>query len=400
MPAVIAVKVKQAPKNTQKASVVKKENRNPEAAAKSADNKDKVFNSDFKKMLDKKISIKSKKAGKKTESDKNGIENLKSSDKKKLNPEKLTEKLTAVENVQVKSDELKTEKLINFDGDIKEKTASAVKDSDEISSSIASASELSGAAVNISKKAENKTAKEIEKISFSDKETEETSSEKKENVKLQVLDLRTKDSRQSDSENRFSGSEGNSEKFELQSESSDQKTDSGTNQFKDALFIKAESSAEIKTEIPVKSLTQQQTAVLEKLKADGNNEIVKQTKMILNNSNSGELRMVLKPERLGFVRIKLNLDDNNIVGRIIVDNNNIKEIFENNMDSLLKNFKESGFGSASLEVSVGGGKNQQQQNMDNNERFFSKKIIEDVDNRNIVSRNGSMNAETIIDLVV
>ena len=400
MPAVIAVKVKQAPKNTQKTSD-RKEIKNPEA--KSSESRDKVLNSDFKKILDNKISKKiskdiSKKALKKFSEGKTEAADLKKADKKKINPEKLTEKQSEAlhANMQVENREIKADNLINFDADLNEKTASAVKDSADKNSRIASASGLTIKLESISGKTEKNRGSEIKKITGSDKETEKSTTEKKEDVKLHVLDLRTKNSSQPDSENRFSGADGNSDKFELLSENSDQKTE--INQFKDALFIKAEPAADIK-ESSVKSLTQQQTAVLEKLKADGNNEIVKQTKMILNDSNSGELRMVLKPERLGFVRIRLNLDDNNIVGRIIVDNNNIKEIFENNMDSLLKNFKESGFGSASLEVSVGGGKNQQQ-NMDNNKRFFSKKIIEDVDSRNIVSRNGSMSADTIIDLVV
>ena len=175
----------------------------------------------------------------------------------------------------------------------------------------------------------------IRKIKTGEKKgVEKKESGKKENVKFQLLDLRTDEKLKVKSENNFNGTENKGEKFDLLSEMSDSKTDSSQNQIKDVLYVKAEPLTDAKSDVPVKSLTAQQTAVLEKLKNDGNSEIVRQTKMILNDNNSGELRMILKPERLGYVRIKLNLDDNNIVGRIIVDNNNIKEIFENNMDSL------------------------------------------------------------------
>ena len=392
MPAGIALKVNHAEINTQVKGADKKADKNAlkDSPEKVSDKKEKSVISDFKKMLDKKI-------------EKNGKKDAKKEIKKEVNKtgEKAVEKNTAEKELKVS-----TEKSAEFKSDFNPETDKQNSCEINIDAAFAPAedkktavkkdtdSSLVSSVMNqrITDGIKKNSASEKNKINRPDENTEKTESSKKEEVKLQVLDLRSRES----SEKKESGSSfsfnGSSEKNDLNTESSEQKNDSS--QFKDGIFIKADA---VKNETPVKSLTSQQTEVLNRLKSEGNNEIVKQTKIILNDSNSGELKMVLKPEKLGFVRIKLNLDDNNIVGRIIVDNNNIKEIFENNMESLLRSFRESGFGTASLEVSVGGGKGRKQ-DMDSNERFFSKKIIEEVDNHNIISRG--ITDDSLIDLVV
>lgn len=392
MPAGIALKVNHAEINTQVKGADKKADKNAlkDSPEKVSDKKEKSVISDFKKMLDKKI-------------EKNGKKDAKKEIKKEVNKtgEKAVEKNTAEKELKVspeKSAEFKSDFNPETDkqnsGEINNAAAFAPAEDKKTALKKDTDSSLVSSVLNqrITDGIKKNSASEKNKINRSDENTEKTESSKKEEVKLQVLDLRSRES----SEKKESGSSfsfnGSSEKNDLNTESSEQKNDSS--QFKDGIFIKADA---VKNETPVKSLTSQQTEVLNRLKSEGNNEIVKQTKIILNDSNSGELKMVLKPEKLGFVRIKLNLDDNNIVGRIIVDNNNIKEIFENNMESLLRSFRESGFGTASLEVSVGGGKGRKQ-DMDSNERFFSKKIIEEVDNHNIISRG--ITDDSLIDLVV
>ena len=86
-------------------------------------------------------------------------------------------------------------------------------------------------------------------------------------------------------------------------------------------------------------------------------EIVKQTGIILKTEQSGEIRLVLKPENLGRVRIRISLEDNHIAGRIIVENNNVKELFEQNLASLSRALSDQGYQMGNLDVSVGGGKN-------------------------------------------
>ncbi|HUV06407.1 MAG TPA: flagellar hook-length control protein FliK, partial [Spirochaetia bacterium] len=82
-------------------------------------------------------------------------------------------------------------------------------------------------------------------------------------------------------------------------------------------------------------------------------EVVRSSSIILRNEGQGELRLILKPESLGNVRIKLSLNNNHIEGRIIVENNSVKEMFESNLQNLNNAFVREGFASSSLQVSVG-----------------------------------------------
>ncbi len=95
--------------------------------------------------------------------------------------------------------------------------------------------------------------------------------------------------------------------------------------------------------------------LFQNLKESGNSGIVRQTGIMLKDGGSGEIRLILKPEKLGKVRIRLNLQDNNLAGKIIVENNIVREVFNNNMSELLRAFEEGGFSIGSLDVSVEGG---------------------------------------------
>lgn len=97
-----------------------------------------------------------------------------------------------------------------------------------------------------------------------------------------------------------------------------------------------------------------QRAVGAQLNETINKEIVKQAGIILKDNGKGEIKLVMKPESLGKVRIHLSLSDNNIAGRIIVDNNIVREIFESNLENLYKAFGSQGFENSGLEVSVQG----------------------------------------------
>ncbi len=82
-------------------------------------------------------------------------------------------------------------------------------------------------------------------------------------------------------------------------------------------------------------------------------EVVKQTGIILKGDNSGEIRLVLKPENLGSVRIRLALSESSLEGRIVVDNSSVKELVEAGLDNLKSALRQEGFQTANLEVSVG-----------------------------------------------
>ena len=95
-----------------------------------------------------------------------------------------------------------------------------------------------------------------------------------------------------------------------------------------------------------------QTA-LERLREMAGSELLRATNIVLNDGG-GEFRLVLKPESLGSVRIRMNLVDNSIEGKIIVDNSAVKQVFDANIDALKRALTAEGFQTGSLQVSVGG----------------------------------------------
>lgn len=93
----------------------------------------------------------------------------------------------------------------------------------------------------------------------------------------------------------------------------------------------------------------------ERLKEAWNGEIVQSAHIVLKDGDSGVIRLRMRPESLGNVKIELNLADNSISGKIVVESDEAKSAFERNMAELGDAFRQGGFESAKLEVSVGSG---------------------------------------------
>ena len=83
-----------------------------------------------------------------------------------------------------------------------------------------------------------------------------------------------------------------------------------------------------------------------------NNDIVRHASIILRDSSEGTIRLALKPESLGNVKIRLEMAENKITGRIVVETEETLHAFEKEITSLEKAFVESGFEGASLEMSL------------------------------------------------
>ncbi|MFP4204630.1 MAG: flagellar hook-length control protein FliK, partial [Spirochaetaceae bacterium] len=81
-------------------------------------------------------------------------------------------------------------------------------------------------------------------------------------------------------------------------------------------------------------------------------EIVKHARLLIRGERGGEIRLHLKPESLGSIRIRLHLQDNHIAGRIIVENSSVREAFEQTLGELERAFHESGIETGELEVTV------------------------------------------------
>ncbi len=115
------------------------------------------------------------------------------------------------------------------------------------------------------------------------------------------------------------------------------------------VHIRDNTSGESKT-----MTTSTSSSLMRQLEETVNSKIVKQSSVILKDDNTGEIKLILKPESMGRVRIRLNLNENRITGQIVVENAAVKEIFEQNLQNLERAFKENGYDTASLNVSVGG----------------------------------------------
>lgn len=145
---------------------------------------------------------------------------------------------------------------------------------------------------------------------------------------------------------------------------------------------------------------QTQSAQLQRhLAEQGNRQIVKQTGIILKDNNSGEIKLILKPESMGSVRIQLQMQDSSITGRILVDNSAVKAAFDQNMNELYKAFKESGFETAELDVQVGGERGGEKREGEDNRPGIAMHRIQMIEEQ--IPLSGRVkSADTLIDLVV
>jgi len=97
-----------------------------------------------------------------------------------------------------------------------------------------------------------------------------------------------------------------------------------------------------------------QAMMADRMRESWNSEIVQSAHIVLRDGDKGTIRLRLRPESLGNVKIELNLSENNISGKIVVESDEAKNAFEKNMSQLADAFRQGGFDSARLEVSVGG----------------------------------------------
>lgn len=86
-----------------------------------------------------------------------------------------------------------------------------------------------------------------------------------------------------------------------------------------------------------------------------NNDIVRHASVVLKDGGEGTIKLSLKPESLGNVKIRLEMADNKITGHIIVESDEALRAFEREVSSLEQAFRESGFEGADLEMSLASG---------------------------------------------
>jgi flagellar hook-length control protein FliK len=86
-----------------------------------------------------------------------------------------------------------------------------------------------------------------------------------------------------------------------------------------------------------------------------NNDIVRHAQVILKDGGEGVIRLSLRPESLGNVKIRLELTENKIAGHIVVESDEALRAFEREIASLEQAFKDSGYESAELDMSLAQG---------------------------------------------
>jgi hypothetical protein len=89
-----------------------------------------------------------------------------------------------------------------------------------------------------------------------------------------------------------------------------------------------------------------------------NGDIVRHASVALRDGGEGTIRLALRPESLGNVKIRLEMAENKVTGHIIVESEAALRAFEREVSSLEQAFRDSGFDAAELDMSLareGGG---------------------------------------------
>ncbi|MDR1106531.1 MAG: flagellar hook-length control protein FliK [Treponema sp.] len=83
--------------------------------------------------------------------------------------------------------------------------------------------------------------------------------------------------------------------------------------------------------------------------------IVREARLVLRDGGEGTIRLSLKPESLGNVKIRLEMAENKITGHVVVESEEALRAFERETHSLEQAFLDSGFDGAELDFSLAQG---------------------------------------------
>jgi len=139
------------------------------------------------------------------------------------------------------------------------------------------------------------------------------------------------------------------------------------------------------------------------LKEAGIDKIVKQAKIVLKDGNRGEIKLILNPQKLGTVKIKLNIKDNRIVGKIFVENSSIREAFKDAVGDINRAFADSGFDSSSVDVALSQNSSENHSSDGSEKNFFADNQSESLDGSALSALNRNFyrpESSTVLDLVL
>jgi flagellar hook-length control protein FliK len=101
----------------------------------------------------------------------------------------------------------------------------------------------------------------------------------------------------------------------------------------------------------VKAANALENMLARELHQNFNGDIVRHASMALREGGESTIRLALRPESLGNVKIHLEMTDNKITGYILVESEEAMNAFRKELASLEQAFKDSGFADASLDLS-------------------------------------------------
>jgi hypothetical protein len=105
-----------------------------------------------------------------------------------------------------------------------------------------------------------------------------------------------------------------------------------------------------------------------------NGDIVRHASVVLRDGGEGLIRLSLKPDTLGNVKIRLEMAENKITGHIVVESDEALRAFEREIGSLEQAFKDSGFDAADLNMSLASGDSGADQRREAEQPFFSERF--------------------------
>ena len=102
----------------------------------------------------------------------------------------------------------------------------------------------------------------------------------------------------------------------------------------------------------VKAQSAMENMLARELHNNLNGDIVRHASMALRDGGESTIRLALRPDNLGNVKIRLEMADNKITGYIQVESEEALNAFKKEIASLEELFKESGFADANLDLSL------------------------------------------------
>ena len=104
-------------------------------------------------------------------------------------------------------------------------------------------------------------------------------------------------------------------------------------------------------------------------------DLVKTGSIVLQNNSKGSINLILHPEQLGNVKIKLELSENQISGKIVVASREAYDAFKENISAIKEAFSASGFETGGFELAWGGSGDGGSQNQQESRQFAQESTV-------------------------